>query len=130
MWYVSERERNLFINMKKALNYCHWLHKYHNKSSSLYLASSKYLVDRQELYSNYKRRQGFISAAKKKYVKDRLLLNQQPKLCACGCNQILKNPKNKFINGHNVNLRDKIYKEQLAQKMRKVKAEQYLDYQI
>jgi hypothetical protein len=142
MWYVSEKERNLSMEMKKALNHFYLLQKKqsHDTTSCLYFSEKKYLVDKQDLYINYKKRQGFISGAKRNYIKYKnLITNQQvksdsidyqPKLCECGCNQILDNSKNRFINGHNVNLRSQIYKEELAKKMRQIKFDTYEDYQI
>jgi hypothetical protein len=123
MWYVSEKENNISKQMRKALNLTFWLQEKRGMDLTLAISisSNKHNVEKQELYLNYRKRQSFIAASKKLFTKSRQLSKLPEKLCGCGCGKILINSKNKFINGHIVNLRTKEYKQELAKKMREAK---------
>jgi hypothetical protein len=124
MWYVSERENNLSKEMRKALNLVHWLNEKRKVDLTLAITivSEKKNVDKQSLYLNYKKRQSFISASKKLFKTSHEIANfPEQHLCECGCGEIILNTKNKFINGHNVRLRDKQYNIELSKKMREAK---------
>jgi len=124
MWYVSEKENKLTKEMRKALNLVHWLQEKRNTDLTLAItiASEKKNVDKHDLYLNYKKRQSFISSSKKLFKSSREIANfPEEHLCGCGCGEIVINSKNKFINGHNVKLRDKNYQIELSKKMREAK---------
>jgi|WetSurSiteA1Bulk_404760.scaffolds.fasta_scaffold01106_6 hypothetical protein len=130
MWYVSEKEcGKVSAKERKALNVISYLNK--KKKLDIALAidivSNKYELNKDSLHKNFRKRQSYISASKKVYPKFSNLLkegNSKPKkLCECGCGQIVKNNKNRFINGHNVSNRPIEQKQLYAQKMREAKAE-------
>jgi hypothetical protein len=120
MWYVSEKEINLPVEIPRALNFAHHLQK--EKKIDLFLAidiaAKKYSVAKELLYTHHQKRKAYISASKKVYKKQKELDKIPEKLCDCGCGQSLKNKKNRFINGHNTSTRTLEQKKIYAKKMR------------
>ena len=55
------------------------------------------------------------------------LIIKEKKLCECGCGEEIKNPKNRFINGHNIRLRSgkekEYYTENMLKERRRKKAD-------
>jgi len=122
-FYLAEKEYFLPDNLREALSLIHYLikEKHKEKSLAIHIVNEKYKkkknIDytKEFLWKKYNARLAHIKNAKDKYKEWSLKLRETSvgirKLCECGCGQEVTNKKNRFIRGHNINMRSKEEKE-------------------
>lgn len=139
--YVMRKEFFLPDLLRKALNHIHWqIHKRRTQpglavhiTNEVFKAKHDIEYGKVFLWKRYRSRLAHVKNGKEKYrlwaIEKRKsnIFPTEKKLCECGCGQEVKNPKSRFLQGHNVNMRSKeereFYTENMLKNRRKKKAE-------
>jgi hypothetical protein len=130
--YVLNKEFFLPDQLRKALNHIHYQIQKRRTQPGLAvhitnnIFKTKHGVNytKEFLWKKYRARLAYIKNGKDEYKKWAIemrysILPKEKKLCECGCGQEVKNPKNRFIHGHNIRLRTKEEKELYVELMLK-----------
>lgn len=128
-FYLAEKEFFHPDKLRDALTMISYLIKVKHRPKSLAIAQTnskyikKYNIDytREFLWKQYNTRLAHIKNAKDKFKLWEIEIKERnaglKNLCSCGCGQEVKKG-NKFINGHNVNLRSNYEKDFYTKIMR------------
>lgn len=125
--YIMEKEFFLPDRLRKAISDIEYQIKKRRIAPALAvhivnnIYKKKYNIDysKEFLWEKYRARKAHIANAKKEFkkwaqemrAKSINLPNKTEKLCECGCGNPVKNPKSRFLRGHNINMRSKEEKE-------------------
>lgn len=138
--YVSQKEFFLPNHLRKALNHIHYqIQKRRIQpglavhiTNNIFKTKHEITYTKEFLWKKYRARLAYIKNGKAEYKKWSIemrssVIPKEKKLCECGCGKEVKNPKNRFINGHNIRLRTEEEKELYTEKMLKYRRNKKAD---
>lgn len=128
--YVAKKEFFLPDQLRKAINdiYYQITKRRIGPALAVHIVNNIYKTKGIEygkdfLWEKYRARKAYIGNGKKEFKKWAIQMRSssisQQKLCECGCGNPVKNPKSRFLQGHNVKMRSEEEKEFYTENMLK-----------
>ena len=131
--YVMQKEFFLPDLLRKAISDINYQIETRRKPPALavhivnniYKSMHNIEYGKEFLWEKYRARKAYIGNGLREYKKWAIEMRTnastpiQEKLCECGCGEPVENPKNRFINGHNIRLRSDEEKQYYTEKMLK-----------